>query len=151
MGSVGRDKPIVVQSDKTILLEADSPLYPECRDWLSRFAELVKSPEHIHTYRLTPLAVWNAAASGMTSHQLITFLSEYGRYEVPQNVRRDIADWFGRYGKLKLERYRENTIETDLTLKSEDPILITEIYRSKHVRPLIAERVDEKTLVVENK
>ena len=69
MTNVGN--PLIVQSDKTVLLEVENPLYEECRDQLARFAELVKSPEHVHTYRITPLSLWNAAAAGLTAEQII--------------------------------------------------------------------------------
>jgi DNA excision repair protein ERCC-3 len=97
-------KPMIVQGDGTILLEVENEFYSECRDWLSRFAELVKSPEYIHTYKITPLATWNAAASGLKSEKVLEILQRFSKYQLPQNIVADIQDWFFRYGKLKLEK-----------------------------------------------
>ncbi len=96
--------PLIVQSDRTILLETAHPRYEEARDSIARFAELEKSPEHIHTYRLSPLSLWNAAASGLGAAQILAALDELSKYPVPQNVRFDVEDIVGRYGKLRLLR-----------------------------------------------
>ena len=88
--------PIIVQSDKSVLLEVDSPYYPVARDILARFAELEKSPEHIHTYRITPLSLWNAASAGLTAETILTGLDTYSKYPVPDNVKVDIADYIDR-------------------------------------------------------
>ena len=97
-------KPMIVQGDGNILLEVENEFYAECRDWLSRFAELVKSPEYIHTYKITPLATWNAPASGLKSEKVLEILQRFSKYQLPQNIVADIQDWFFRYGKLKLEK-----------------------------------------------
>ncbi|MHC1635816.1 MAG: DNA repair helicase XPB [Candidatus Methanospirareceae archaeon] len=137
-------KPLIVQSDKTILLEVDNPRYEEARDAISRFAELVKSPEHVHTYRITNLSLWNAAAAGMTASEMIAALEEYSRYEIPQNVITDIKDYVSRYGRLKLER-----MEGQVVLRSDDEILMKEIMRNKRVqRYLTGEKIDDRTVVV---
>src|SRR5512135_3687354 len=94
--------PIVVQSDKSVLLEVDNPLYAEARDALARFAELEKSPEHIHTYRLTPLSLWNAASSGLDAEDVIERMETYARYPLPEFVRFTVRDTIGRFGKLSL-------------------------------------------------
>src|SRR5438105_10224729 len=94
------ENPLIVQGDKTVLLEVNSERFEAARDALSRFAELEKSPEHIHTYRITPLSLWNAAAAGETAAQMIGTLVEYGKYELPANVRVDILDYVSRYGRL---------------------------------------------------
>ena len=78
--------PVIVQSDKTILLEVDHPLHAEARDALAQFAELEKSPEHIHTYRLSPLSLWNAAAGGMSAETVLELLTQYSKYAIPTNV-----------------------------------------------------------------
>ena len=114
--------PLIVQSDHTVLLELASPGYEAARDQLSRFAELEKSPEHVHTYRITPLSLWNAAASGMQAQGIIAGLAEYGKYDLPENVRREILDQMARYGRLKL--YKEGE---DLLLGADDPDLLKEI------------------------
>jgi len=136
--------PLIVQSDKTVLLEADNPCYEECRDQLARFAELVKSPEHVHTYRITPLSLWNAAAAGLSAPQIIATLEKFGKYDLPGNVRVDIADYVARYGKVKLLKESGN-----LLLRSDDALLITEISRHKRIAPLLRGQVDPLTLLVD--
>ncbi len=84
--------PLIVQGDRTVLLEVDNPQYPEARDALAPFAELEKSPEHIHTYRLTPLSLWNAAAAGMTADAMIDVLTLYSKFPIPANVPVDIEE-----------------------------------------------------------
>src|SRR5438132_5106275 len=101
--------PLIVQADRSILLEVtDNPLYAEARDALAPFAELEKSPEHIHTYRLTPLSLWNAAAAGLTAAAMIEVLGRYSKFPLPNNLRTDIAELVGRYGRVRLERAGEN-------------------------------------------
>src|SRR5438067_13587338 len=114
--------PLIVQGDRTILVEVDNPRYADARDALARFAELEKSPEHIHSYRITPLSLWNAAAAGMTAEEIVATLAEYGKWELPSNVRTDILEYIGRYGRLKLVRDRG-----ELRLTSADRPLIAEI------------------------
>ena len=136
--------PLVVQSDRTLLLEVDHPLYAETRDALAQFAELEKSPEHIHTYRLTALSLWNAAAAGLEAASIIEMLTRYSKYELPPVIVSDVRDYMGRYGKLKL--IRENG---DLVLSSEDPILIAEVARQKRMQPYILDQRDSTSLVVD--
>ncbi len=126
------ENPLIVQSDKTILLEVSSNHYEEARDKLARFAELEKSPEHIHTYRLTPLSLWNAAASGLTVKEILGGLEEYSKYDLPGNVVHDITDYMSRYGRLKLIREDE-----DLILISDERALMAEIINHKKVQPYI--------------
>ncbi len=90
------ENPLIVQGDKTILLEVNNHLYEEVRDELGRFAELEKSPEYVHTYRLSPLSLWNAASSGMSGAEIVAVLERYGKFELPQNVRREIEDQISR-------------------------------------------------------
>jgi len=123
------DNPLIVQSDRTVLVEVDSPRYQDARDQVARFAELEKSPEHIHTYRLTPLSLWNAAAAGMRADDILAALEEYGKYPVPQNIRQEVTSYIARYGLLKLIREGD-----DLILTSEDTTVITEVWNSKAVR-----------------
>ena len=94
--------PLIVQSDRTALLEVDNPRYAECRDKLAAFCELIKTPEHIHTYRLTPLSLWNARAAGVSAEEMVGVLNEYSKYDVPGNILHDVRDYVGRYGRLKL-------------------------------------------------
>src|SRR5512136_2158185 len=127
-----QDKHMIVQSDRSILLETDGPAFEDARDALSAFAELVKSPEHVHTYRITPLSLWNAAAAGMTAEHIIKVLQDYGRYDLPGNVRVDVHDYVSRYGRLKLLKKDGN-----LLLQSADAILITEITHNKRLQPFV--------------
>ena len=85
--------PLIVQGDRTVLLEVDNPLHAEARDALAPFAELEKSPEHIHTYRLTPLSLWNAAAAGMTADAMIEALTNYRKFPIPPNLPADLQSW----------------------------------------------------------
>ncbi len=136
--------PLIVQSDKTILVEVDNPGFEAARDAIARFAELVKSPEHVHIYRITNLSLWNAAAAGMTAGEIIATLESFSRYEVPGNVIRDIEDYISRYGRLKLEKQ-----DGALVLRSEDEILLKEVTMNKTVRRyLTGEQIDECTVVV---
>src|SRR5947209_13843694 len=93
--------PLIVQGDRTVLLEVDNPLYPEARDALAPFAELEKSPEHIHTYRLSPLSLWNAAAAGMTADQMVDALTKYSKFPIPANVPADLKELVSRYGRVR--------------------------------------------------
>ena len=136
--------PIIVQSDKSILLEVNNDLYEEARDWLARFAELEKSPEHIHTYRITPLSLWNAAASGLAGEAIVGALERYSKYDLPGNVRVDIYDYILRYGRVKLIM-RDGA----LLLVSDDALLIVEIGRHKRMQSFIIRRVDDLTLQVD--
>ncbi len=138
-------RPLIVQSDKTILLEVDNPEFEDARDAIIRFAELIKSPEHVHTYRITNLSLWNAAATGMTASEIVAALESFSRYEVPENVIRDIEDYISRYGRLKLEKHAGAVV-----LRSEDEILLKEVTRNKAVqRYLTGEQIDARTVVVE--
>ncbi|MBN1897405.1 MAG: helicase-associated domain-containing protein [Spirochaetes bacterium] len=144
MNSRAPDKPLIVQSDKTILLETSSPLYEKARDEISKFAELVKSPEHIHTYRITPLSLWNAASSGLDPTAIIRSLNQYSKYDIPPNIVSDIRDIISRYGKIKL-------IKDDLEnfyLFSEDDILLTEIFYDKNVSKFIEKKKDRHHVLI---
>lgn len=94
--------PLIVQSNRTLLLDVHAPRAKECRDALIPFAELVSSPEHLHTYTLTPLSLWNAASAGFGAEDAVSVLNQYARYEVPQSVRMWILETAGRFGKLRL-------------------------------------------------
>jgi DNA excision repair protein ERCC-3 len=105
------DNPLIVQGDHTILVEVASPRYAEARDQLVRFAELVKAPEHVHTYRVTPLSIWNACAAGVSAVEIIAALEEYSKYPVPEHVAVSIRDFASRYGRLRLLRERLSALE----------------------------------------
>jgi DNA excision repair protein ERCC-3 len=136
--------PVIVQSDKSILLEVDNPRYEEARDALARFAELEKSPEHIHTYRITPLSLWNAASAGYDAAFIVAALDDLGKYELPGNVRTDIVDYVSRYGRVKLVRE-----DGHLLLVSEDPALLKEIEHHRHLKPFLVGRHIGGGLVVD--
>src|SRR5439155_20742635 len=95
--------PLIVQADRSVLVEVDNPHYAEARDALAPFAELEKSPEHIHTYRLTPLSLWNAAAAGLSADEMIEALGRYSKFPLPTNLAADITEQVSRYGRVKLE------------------------------------------------
>ena len=135
---------MVVQSDKSVLLEVDNPQYAEARDALARFAELEKSPEHIHTYRLSPLSLWNAAASGLTADAIVEALTRFSKYDVPGNITADVRDYVSRFGRLKLRRDEAG----GLLLYAEDPLLMLEISRQRKVRQFIIEDIDSHTVRV---
>ncbi|HUG70140.1 MAG TPA: DNA repair helicase XPB [Pirellulaceae bacterium] len=130
------ENPLIVQGDHSVLVEVDSPCYIEARDRLSRFAELIKSPEHIHTYRITPLSIWNAAAAGAETDEILDTLEQFSKYEVPRNVVVEIRDRASRYGRLQLTRDAEH-----LVLTAADRPLAEEICRHKLVAPLLVERL----------
>ncbi|MFA6241772.1 MAG: DNA repair helicase XPB [Candidatus Hydrogenedentales bacterium] len=129
------DNTLIVQSDRSILLETDGPNFEDARDSIAAFAELVKSPEHIHTYRITPLSLWNAAAAGMTADQIIEHLRQFSKYEIPDNVIVDVRDNVGRYGRLKLYKKEDGG---DLVLFSEDSMLILQLVNQKTLQPYIS-------------
>ncbi|MBX6769526.1 MAG: helicase-associated domain-containing protein, partial [Actinomadura rubrobrunea] len=123
------DGPLIVQSDKTLLLEVDHDLADACRTDIAPFAELERAPEHIHTYRVTPLALWNARAAGHDAEQVVDTLLRYSRYPVPHALLVDIADTMARYGRLRLEKHPTY----GLVLVSSDRAVLEEVLRSKKV------------------
>ena len=136
--------PLIVQSDRTVLLEVDNPLYESARDELARFAELEKSPEHIHTYRITSLSLWNAAASGLRTAEILETLERYTKYDVPQNIIVEIGDYVSRYGRVKLIKAPDE----GLLLHADDAALITEIIHSKSVKSMLGQQIDSQTIRV---
>lgn len=137
------DNPIIVQSDRTILLEVARPRSAEARDMLAAFAELEKSPEHVHSYRLSALSLWNAAAAGVTAQQIIDGLAAFSKYDIPANVVTTIRDAIGRYGRVKLMRDGERMV-----LRSDDIALMTEIARNKKLEPFLWDSTDITAIVI---
>ncbi len=137
--------PLFVQPDRSILLETFNPKYAEARDEIAPFAELEKSPEHIHTYRVTNLSLWNAAAAGITAKQMIAVLQKYTKFALPTNIPTDIAETVSRYGRVKLERHDE----TRLRLRCEDKLLLEELARQPKVKGYLGEKLDEASYVVD--
>jgi DNA excision repair protein ERCC-3 len=138
------DGPLIVQSDKTLLLDIDHPLSTECRRAIAPFAELERSPEHIHTYRLTPLGLWNARAAGHDAEQVIDTLIKYSRYAVPHSILIDVAETMSRYGRLRLEA---DPIH-GLILITTDSAVLEEVIRAKKIQPLLGARIDKETIAV---
>ena len=128
--------PLIVQGDHTVLMEVDGPHYAAARDVLARFAELIKSPEHVHTYRITPLSIWNACAAGVETAEIVETLHKFSKYDVPQHVAVEIRDYASRYGRLRLSRDGRG-----LVLAAKDRPLAEEIGQNKHVAALLGERL----------
>lgn len=138
------DGPLIVQSDKTLLLEVDHEQAEECRREIAPFAELERAPEHVHTYRVTPLGLWNARAAGHDAEQVVDALMSHSRYPVPHALLVDVAETMARYGRLRLEVHPTH----GLVLHTTDRPVLEEVLRSKRVKPLIGERIDDDTVVV---
>ncbi len=136
-------KPLIVQSDNTLLLEVDNPLSEEVRDAILPFAELEKSPEHIHTYRITPLSLWNAASAGLTAKEILTRIERYSRYAVPSIVITTIKEQMDRYGLLTLIKRGDALI-----LQSDDVHIIREIVTHKQIQKFIEGQISEYEIIV---
>ena len=138
------DGPLIVQSDKTLLLEVDHPDAQAARIAIAPFAELERAPEHVHTYRVTPLALWNARAAGHDAEQVVDALVRFSRYAVPQPLLVDVVDTMGRYGRLQLA----NSPVHGLVMIALDRAVLEEVLRQKKILPLLGARVDDDTVVV---
>ena len=136
--------PLIVQSDKTLLLEVDHEQFPECRNAIAPFAELERSPEHIHTYRMTNLGLWNASAAGYDAEQVVDTLIKYSRFPVPHALLVDVADTMSRYGRLQLHMHPAH----GLVLSSREAPILDEVLHSKKIQPLVGERLDAETVRV---
>jgi DNA excision repair protein ERCC-3 len=143
-GASVTDGPLIVQSDKTLLLEVEHPAADDCRKAIAPFAELERAPEHVHTYRLTPLGLWNARAAGHDAEQVVDTLLRYSRYAVPHALLVDVAETMARYGRLQLL----NSPVHGLVLRSFDRPVLEEVLRSKKVQPLVGARIDPDTVAV---
>ena len=138
------DGPLIVQSDNTVLLEVAHPDAAKARAALAPFAELERAPEHIHTYRITPLALWNARAAGFDAEQAVDTLERYSRFPVPQPLLISVAETMARYGRLTLIQHPAH----GLILEADEPALLTEVTRSKKIRPLIGSLIDATSVPV---
>ncbi len=136
--------PLIVQGDRTVLVEVDNPKYAAARDALAPFAELEKSPEHIHTYRLSNLSLWNAAAAGLTAQAMLDVLSQYSKFPIPGNLFTDLAETVSRYGRIKLEKH-----EDKLRLVCPDKPLLAELTRQPKVKQYLGEKIDAESFLVE--
>jgi DNA excision repair protein ERCC-3 len=138
------DGPLIVQSDKTLLLEVDHELADACRTDIAPFAELERAPEHIHTYRVTPLALWNARAAGHDAEQVVDTLLKYSRYPVPHALLVDVADTMARYGRLRLEKHPTY----GLVMVSSDRSVLEEVLRAKKIKGMLGERITDDSVIV---
>ena len=138
------DGPLIVQSDRTVLLEVDHPQSSEARHALASFAELERAPEHIHTYRITDLGLWNARAAGVDAEQVLDVLLTHSRYPVPHTLLVDIADIMSRYGRLRLE----NDPVHGLVMRTDDHPVMEEVLHARTIREIFGPRLDGETVVV---
>src|ERR1700751_2202498 len=138
------DGPLIVQSDKTVLLEVDHELAGAARSAIAPFAELERAPEHVPTYRITPLALWKPRAAGHDAEQVVDALVSFSRYPVPQPLLVDIVDTMARYGRLQLVKHPAH----GLTLVSFDRAVLEEVLRNKKIAPMLGARIDDDTVVV---
>ena len=137
------NNPLVVQNDRTILIEVDHPRYEAARDALAGFAEIISSPEHFHTYRISPLSLWNAASAGMTADGVLEALNEYSRYPIPQNIDFDIREYISRYGRLRLVREGE-----ELILEVADPLLLEQFLHDAAIKQYFEKRLSKTRVLV---
>jgi DNA excision repair protein ERCC-3 len=137
--------PLIVQSDHTVLVEVDSPRYEAARNELVRFAELVKSPEHIHTYRITPLSIWNACAAGIPTAEISDSLCRFSKYQVPEHVLVEIDDFASRFGRLRILPDSKG-----LVLSADTEPLAEEIARSKSAGGLLSNRLSETEFLIKS-
>lgn len=137
--------PLIVQSDRTILLEVEHEQAEDARHELAVFAELERAPEHVHTYRITKLGLWNARAAGHTAAEILATLEKYSKFAVPSVVSVDIEETMNRYGRLTIER----SPDSELLLKSSDAAVMREVTSAKNIAPLLGNKIDEFTYPVE--
>ena len=135
--------PLIVQSDKTVLLEVDHAQAAEARAALAPFAELERAPEHVHTYRITPLALWNARAAGHDAEQVVDVLENYSHFPVPQALLVDVAETMSRYGRVRLHAHPAH----GLILESDEPPILEELTRGATGK-LLGARIDENSIAV---
>lgn len=138
------EKPLIVQSDRTLFLETNSSVFEKARDEISLFAELIKSPEHIYTFQITPLSLWNAASAGLDKEKIFSILHIYSKYDIPENIKVEIEDVIQRYGCIKLIKDDQD----NMFLYSEDDILITEINHNEKIAEYIQNRFDRNHLLI---
>src|SRR6476469_4664614 len=139
------DGPLIVQSDKTLLLEVDHPDAEAARRSIAPFAELERAPEHVHTYRLTPLGLWNARAAGHDAEQVVDTLRRFRRYAVPHNLLVDVAETMARYGRRRLEKHPTH----GLVLATTDRPVLEEVLRAKKIAGMLGERLYDDAVAVQ--
>ena len=144
------DGPLIVQSDRTVLLEVAHPDAESARHELAIFAELERAPEHIHTYRITRLGLWNARAAGHDADDMLATLERWSRFPVPPSVSIDIRETVGRYGRLTIERNSvDNGGDGELLLTATDTAVLTEVSRNKRIQPLLIGRPSPQSFVID--
>ncbi|MEY4418267.1 MAG: hypothetical protein RIQ88_705, partial [Actinomycetota bacterium] len=136
--------PLIVQSDKTALLEVDHPQAKDARHELAIFAELERAPEHIHTYRITKLGLWNARAAGHDSDFVLSVLDRYAKFPIPSSIRVDIESTMARYGRLQIQKNSAGQLE----LYSSEPAVLIEVSRQRKVNELLLQRVNENSWLI---
>ena len=137
--------PLIVQSDKTALLEVDHPLAGEARHELAVFAELERAPEHIHTYRITKLGLWNARAAGHDSDFVLGVLDRFAKFAVPTSVRTDITETMNRYGRLTIQRDEQGELE----LVSQEPAILAEATKHRKIAELLDGRISQTAFKIQ--
>ena len=137
--------PLIVQADRSVFLEAFNPCAEAARTEIAPFAELMSSPEHLHTYRITPLSLWNAASAGLTADDIMGALTRHAKFPLPDNVAADIRELVGRWGRLRLEQYDSTLL---LIVAAGDETLLTEFGRHKQIRPLLGEVMSPTVVTV---
>lgn len=141
--------PLIVQSDHTVLLEVAHPDSEDARHALAVFAELERAPEHIHTYRITRLGLWNARAAGHTDEEIVDTLNKYAKFPVPSSVTGEIAETMRRYGRLTIERFDDSDPQSELVLRCDEPALLREVSAAKKIAPLLNNKLDDRTYPVQ--
>ncbi len=140
--------PLIVQSDHSVLLEVAHPDADDARHALAVFAELERAPEHIHTYRITRLGLWNARAAGHTADEIVETLNRYAKFPVPTQVSSEIVETMRRYGRLTIERVAEGDRAGELVLRSDEAAILREVASARKIAPLLLPRIDEHTYPV---
>ncbi|WP_047152660.1 DNA repair helicase XPB [Aneurinibacillus tyrosinisolvens] len=136
-------KPLIVQGDRTLLLEVNHPGYNEARHAISPFTELVKSPEYIHTYRMSSLSLWNAASLGWKAEKVVSILREYSQYAIPVHIEKEIISTMERFGKLELARQ-----DGELVLRAEDGQVIEQLLSYPSIAQLVTRCIDSHSVVI---
>src|SRR5262245_22624384 len=140
------EEPLIVQSDRSLLLETAGPHADACRDALAPFCELLKSPEHVHTYRITPLSIWNAASTGLSAEAMVATLERFSRFDLPKNVVKDVREIHSRFGRLRMTRSDDGP---GLVVSADDPVLVEEVASNPIARGLLSRRPDGRLSVLE--
>lgn len=141
--SISYDKPLIIQSDRSLLLEVQNNHFEQAREHIAKFAELIKSPEYIHTYRITPLSLWNAAASGLSAETIIDDLKQFSKFELQHNIEAEIREYISRYGLISFEK-----VENKLVCKTKNPKIIKEMMGYSSLKQYFKEQLDDSTVAI---